>query len=206
MTGEFDTPDQRLTSLYIGTVVDRVDPERLGRVKINVPGIIEPESGWCFPLGTVGGGSFGRGFFAVPKVGAEVGAFFKEGDPDTCWYMCANWGIPEDGDNKGENEVPISVRATTDPERACNIIELETDFFRITIDDNEREGDFGETLEIVDKISGDGITIDRNLDSGPNVFIHGSASLILSSDGLLKIKATQVQINDRIVLPGIKPI
>ncbi len=203
---EFDTPDQRLTSLYIGTVVERVDPERLGRIKANVPGVIEPESAWCFPLGTNGGGSFGTGSFAVPKVGAEVGIFFKEGDPDTPWYMSANWGIPEAGENAGKNEVPVTVRNTSDPARACNIIEQETRFFRITIDENDRDGNFGETLEIIDKNSGDGITIDRNLTSGPQILIKGSAGVLIESDGIVKLKATEIQFNDRIVLPGNQPI
>lgn len=203
---EFDTKDQRLTSLYIGTVVERVDPAVLGRVKVLIPGVIEPKSGWCFQLGATGGGSFGRGFFDVPELGAEVGVFFKEGDPDTPWYMSANWGVPEDGENAGQNEVPVTVRETSDPARACNIREYETRFFRLTFDDNDREDDLGETFEIVDKISGDGMTIDRNLNSGPNVLIKGSAGLILESDGLVKIKGLQVQIGDRIVLPGTKPI
>ena len=59
--------------MYMGYVTERNDPEMLGRVKVCVPGFLEPESGWAWPLGTVGGGTKDCGFFAVPPVGAEVG-------------------------------------------------------------------------------------------------------------------------------------
>ena len=45
-----------------------------------VPGILEPHSGWAWPLGTCGGGMRDRGFFAVPEVGAEVAVFFNQGE------------------------------------------------------------------------------------------------------------------------------
>ena len=76
MAGEFDTDDPRYTALYIGEVVDRDDPEGLGRVRLRIPGLVDPASSWAFPLGTVGGGSDRRGFFSVPEKGAEVGVLF----------------------------------------------------------------------------------------------------------------------------------
>ena len=54
MAGEFDTDDPRYTALYIGEVVDRDDPEGLGRVRLRIPGLVDPASSWAFPLGTVG--------------------------------------------------------------------------------------------------------------------------------------------------------
>ena len=82
MSGEFDTTDPRYTALYIGVVTNRKDPEGLGRVKVRIPGLIEPESDFALPLGTLGGGSDRRGLFAVPEVGAEVGILFNQGDVD----------------------------------------------------------------------------------------------------------------------------
>src|SRR5215831_13124728 len=80
MAGEFDTDDPRYTALYIGHVVDRADPEGLGRVRVRIPGLVEPASAWAYPLGTLGGGSDRRGFFCVPEQGAEVGVLFCQGD------------------------------------------------------------------------------------------------------------------------------
>ena len=42
---------------YDGSVVDNRDPEGRHRVKIRVPGILEPESDWALPWATIGGGS-----------------------------------------------------------------------------------------------------------------------------------------------------
>src|SRR5512136_1169857 len=81
--------------MYLGHVTDRNDPEGLGRVRVSIPGLIEPESGWAWPLGTSGGGSRDRGFFAVPEVGAEVAIWFNQGDlSEEPFYLSAHWGKP----------------------------------------------------------------------------------------------------------------
>lgn len=90
-----------MLGLYVGYVVQRDDPEQLGRVKICVPGVLEPESAWAWPLGTGGGGSKDAGLFAVPDLGAEVGVFFNRGDVEAPYFLTANWGKPN-----GESEVP----------------------------------------------------------------------------------------------------
>ena len=89
------THDTRLTGMYVGYVTDRRDPERLGRVRVCVPGLIEPYSAWAWPLGTSGGGSKDHGFFAVPEEGAEVALFFNQGDVDAPYFLSAHWGRPE---------------------------------------------------------------------------------------------------------------
>ncbi len=97
--------DTRLLGLYVGFVTKRDDPEQLGRVKVCVPGVLEPESAWAWPLGTAGGGSKNRGLFAVPEAGAEVAVFFNQGDVDAPYYLAAHWGKPG-----GESEVPEEAR------------------------------------------------------------------------------------------------
>src|SRR6185503_13488238 len=87
MNDDFDAPDQRLLGLHVGHVVDRADPLKLGRVRIRIPGLIQAASAWAFPLGTLGGGSDRRGFFAVPEDGAEVGVLFQEGDVERPYYL-----------------------------------------------------------------------------------------------------------------------
>jgi hypothetical protein len=79
---ELDDNEIPHIGLYIGVVVKRDDDEKLARVKVRIPGLIEPMSAWAFPLGTVGGGSDARGFYAVPEEGAEVGVLFHQGDVD----------------------------------------------------------------------------------------------------------------------------
>lgn len=79
---DFQLHDTRLPGMYVGYVTTRDDPEQLGRVRVCIPGVLEPESAWAWPLGTLGGGSRNRGFFAVPEQGAEVAVFFNQGDVD----------------------------------------------------------------------------------------------------------------------------
>ena len=69
---DIHTHDSRLLGMYVGYVTKRDDEEQLGRVRVCIPGVLEPESAWAWPLGTSGGGSKDRGFFAVPEEGAEV--------------------------------------------------------------------------------------------------------------------------------------
>lgn len=83
--------DTRLPGMYVGYVTHRNDPEKLGRVRVCIPGVLEPHSAWAWPLGTAGGGFKDRGFFAVPEEGAEVAVFFNQGDVDQLFGI---WPCP----------------------------------------------------------------------------------------------------------------
>jgi uncharacterized protein involved in type VI secretion and phage assembly len=190
MTGEFDPRDPRHTGLYIGHVVDRADPEQLGRVRIRIPGLIEPASAWAFPLGTVGGGSDGRGFFAVPEVGAEVGVLFHQGDVDHPYYLCGHWGKPG-----GATEVPSPARGLSAGE-APQVRAFETRRFVLVFDDRVGQ----ETLRIQDKAPGGAqIEFDGTV---MGITLKATSALVLQADGLVSIEGTTVVINGRLVLPG----
>ena len=193
MAGEFDTHDPRYTALYVGHIVDQADPERLGRVRVQIPGLIEPASAWAFPLGTVGGGSAGRGFFAVPELGAEVGVLFHQGDPDHPYYLSGHWGRPEGG-----SEVPGPARGLSASETP-QVRVFETGRFLLVFDDRPGQ----EALVIKDKISQDHVELDGR---GMGITIKGSSAVLLVSDGLISIDSPTVQINGRLVLPSGKPI
>jgi hypothetical protein len=96
-----DAEDTKLPYIYEGVVVDRNDPEKLGRIRFAVPGLIEPASPWAYPASTLGGGSKDCGFFAVPEKGAGVYVFFVGGDIDEPRYFAGHWGLTNQG-----NEVP----------------------------------------------------------------------------------------------------
>ncbi|MEO7729591.1 MAG: phage baseplate assembly protein V, partial [Kofleriaceae bacterium] len=184
MAGEFDTHDPRYTALYIGHVVERADPERLGRVRVRIPGLIEPASTWAFPLGTVGGGADRRGFFAVPETGAEVGVLFHQGDVDHPYYLCGHWGKPA-----GATEIPAPARQLSD-EDTPQVRAFETGRYVLAFDDRAGK----ESLVIQDKKSGDQIELDG---ASMGITIKGTAALLLKADGVIAIEGTTVVINGR---------
>ena len=193
MAGEFDTDDPRYTALYMGEVVDREDPECLGRVRVRIPGLIEPASAWAWPLGTLGGGSDRRGFFSVPEKGAEVGVLFHQGDVDHPHYLCGHWGKPD-----GQVEVPEPVREL-EKEEAPLVRAFETGRFLLSFDDRDGK----EALVVKDKKSGDQIEFDGK---GMGITVKATSALMLKADGMVSIDAAVVQINGRLVMPGTKPI
>ena len=92
---ELDEGDIRYLGLYEGTVVDNADPLKCGRVRVQIPGLIEPASAWAEPVGKAGG-SKARGELAVPEVGATVVVQFLMGDPDRPKYQPGHWGRGEE--------------------------------------------------------------------------------------------------------------
>lgn len=189
MAGEFDIPVPHYPGLYIGYVVDRSDPEGLGRVRIRVPGLLEPASAWAWPLGTVGGGSRGRGFYCVPDLGAECGVLFHAGDIDHPYFLAGHWGRPD-----GEPEVPTPVRGLP-PDEAPQLRVFETGRFLLGFDDRNGR----EALRIEDKVSGDQIVLDG---FAMAVTIKATSSLSLQCDGVVSIEGVSVVINGRPVLAG----
>lgn len=78
-----DTP--KFKGRYRGEVIDNNDPNKLGRVKVNVFGIfdgIDPSClPWAIPATSIfSGAGAGFGHFTVPEVNSYVWCFFEEGD------------------------------------------------------------------------------------------------------------------------------
>ncbi|MBI3184812.1 MAG: hypothetical protein HYZ28_21960 [Myxococcales bacterium] len=188
-----DDGEVRYPGLYIGEVADREDPESLGRVRVRIPGLVEPASNWAFPLGTVGGGSDRRGLFSVPEKGAEVGVLFHQGDVDHPYYLCGHWGKPD-----GQAEVPEPVRGLS-KEEAPQVRAFETGRFLLVFDDREGK----EALVIKDKRSGDQVEFDG---VAMGITVKATSALLLKADGIVSIEGATIQLNGRVVLPGPKPI
>jgi uncharacterized protein involved in type VI secretion and phage assembly len=72
--------ESRYYGKYRGQVTDNDDPDNLGRVKAQVPRLLDTqETGWALPAFAYGGASE-QGFFAVPDIGAGVWIEFEGGD------------------------------------------------------------------------------------------------------------------------------
>lgn len=189
-----DDASECIYGLQIGFVIDNADPDRLGRVTVCIPGLIEPESAWAWPLGT-GGGADRRGCYQVPDKGAEVGVFFRDGDPQAPWYLGAQWGMPA---GTTTPEVPEPIRTIAVAE-APKVKALETERYLVVIDD--RPATRG--LYLQDKVSEDVIEID-GVKQG--IRLKGSYAVSIEADGIVNINGAQVLIKGRPVLPGTKPI
>jgi len=181
-------PDPRFLGLHVGVVTDRDDPEGIGRVRVRIPGLIEPESAWAWPLGTGGGGAAQCGLFAVPPVGADVGVLFAGADPDCPAYLCGPWGKPA-----GRSEVP------TEGQVGPDVRVLSTPTFAIVLD--ERNG--GAALRIVNRRSGDIVELDATTNS---ISITATTELRLQATGRISIDALAVTINGRPVATSPEPI
>lgn len=181
-------------SIYDGVVYDNLDPMLIGRVRVTVPGLIEPYSAWALPVGMPGSGP-GRGFWAVPPVGANVSVMFKEGDPDHPRYFCGPWGAPDGA----EPDSPSFVHDLS-PSDAVQVAGLQTKRWNIVCDD--RPGH--ESLIIADRSNDQNqIEIDGVSQS---VTINGMVAVQIKSTGVVKIDALQIILNGRVVLPSGNPI
>lgn len=176
--------DTRLFGMYVGHVTDRKDPDKLGRVRVCVPGLLEPHSAWAWPLGTVGGGSKNRGFFAVPEEGAEVALFFNQGDVDKPYFISAHWGKPN-----GESEVPEEAQKDSPDNRV-----LATETFRLELD--ETEG--ARRLKITNKKTDDYLLFDAEENT---ITLQGTTSIIIKAVGAISLDATHITIGGRAIRP-----
>lgn len=206
MPGEHDQHgDPRYTAMYVGTVTKNDDPKKLGRVKVKVPGLIDPESDWALPLGT-GGGIKSRGTYAPPAVGAECALFFNQGDVDQPFYLTAHWGEPG-----GKRETPGPVggyKGANDPEdpealSPADATKVRTVFEgeRYVVWADERPGK--ERLVLRDKKLDDEVEMDG---AKGGISIRATAGIYLKTEGAVVIDALSCVINGRNVLPGGKPI
>jgi hypothetical protein len=75
-----DRTDSRYYGKYRGKVVDNADPLNLGRIRAQVPKLLEvTETGWALPSFPYGGISE-QGWFFVPDIDANVWIEFEHGD------------------------------------------------------------------------------------------------------------------------------
>ncbi|HEY33074.1 MAG TPA: hypothetical protein G4O10_08220 [Dehalococcoidia bacterium] len=84
----------RFYGKYRGVVTDVDGPEDMGRIRANVPEVLEDvESPWALPCVPYSGN--GVGVYGIPPVGAGVWIEFEAGDPaqaiwTSCWWCGTN--------------------------------------------------------------------------------------------------------------------
>jgi hypothetical protein len=185
---EEDGEVPKVFGLETGYVVDRDDPEGLGRVRVCIPGLLEPYSAWALPLGGGGGTSKDRGEFSVPRLNAEVGVFFKRGNIERPYYLASNWGKPN-----GQSDVPPEAQGKVDN----RVISTET--FAIELDETEGS----RKCKLSCRKTGDFIEINAEDNT---MTLSATTALNIAVVGALNIQALQVTINGRVVETTGKPI
>ncbi|MCL4706188.1 hypothetical protein KJ068_13555 [bacterium] len=87
---------------YRGVVTDNQDPKKLGRIRVNVPGLLGPQvqTGWAMPCLPYGG-AFDLGFFFLPEIGSGVWVEFEGGDLEFPIWVGTYWAIRD-----GNSELP----------------------------------------------------------------------------------------------------
>lgn len=103
--------DRQYLGKYRGFVKAVDDPEKLGRVRCQVPAVLGNEllTDWAWPSGSWYGGLEDYGFFAVPEMESSVLVEFEDGNVDRPLYAAVWWGKPG-----GKNHVPKLARGEKD--------------------------------------------------------------------------------------------
>lgn len=188
-----DTPgDRRFVAMYHGVVTDNADPLKIQRVRVRVPGLLEPQSRWAFPLGTLGSGD-GIGFYSTPPIGAEVGVWCSQGDPNFVFYVSGHWPAP-----RGTPKSPGFASNAT-PAEAPLMRGFESERFVLLFDNRPGK----ESFEIRDKVSGDGIAYDSLTRA---MQIKSTTAIVIDATGAVEIKGAAITIAGRPVTPGAGPI
>jgi uncharacterized protein involved in type VI secretion and phage assembly len=81
----------RFYGKYRGTVVNNVDPLKMGRLMVQVPDVLgSSPSSWAMPCLPISGKQMGM--FVLPQIGAGVWVEFEQGDPDYPIWVGCWWG------------------------------------------------------------------------------------------------------------------
>ncbi len=187
---------ERLLGLYMGRVVDRDDPDGDGRVRVEIPGVIDGKSAWAKPRG---GGSALWGFIAVPPLDADVYVQFVNGDQNVPRYEPADWG-ERDGVRElfPEFDSPDVIVGGYGP-------------FRFVIDLREdKEAGITPSLMVkqVVKLPDGSETDTAWFTLGENsAGMHGDSAAQVSSGAITDISSEgDVQVKERKVMPAQRPI
>lgn len=205
--------NRNIYGVAIGIVTNNSDPEKRGRVKVNLPWRGEnDESYWARIASPMAGNE--RGLVFYPEVGDEVLVAFQHGDVNYPYVIGALWNgqdKPPETNADGKNNIR-KIRSRSGHELIFNDddknkqekIEIHTKGgHRIILDDSSGK----EKIEIVDKSGNNKIIIDSVQNSiamesamkltikANMVEIEGSTSLTLRSNAALTIQGMPVKIN-----------
>lgn len=213
LSREDSQQNRNIYGVAIGIVTNNSDPEKRGRVKVNLPWRGEnDESYWARIASPMAGNE--RGIVFYPEVGDEVLVAFDRGDITFPYVIGALWNgqdKPPETNADGKNNIR-KIRSRSGHELIFNDddknkqekIEIHTKGgHRIILDDSSGK----EKIEIVDKSGNNKIIIDsvqksiamesemKLIIKANMVEIEGSTSLTLKSNAALTIQGMPIKIN-----------
>jgi Type VI secretion system/phage-baseplate injector OB domain len=165
-------PDTPYYGLYTGIVLERDDPLKLGRVRVQIPGLVDEGTAWALPL-TFGGGTKQRGAIFTPPLGAEVGVLFRMGDIDQPYYLGGNLGVGEE---------------LTGTDGHPDAHAIETEHYVVLIDDRPES----KSVTFLDKASGDCIQLNGVQRA---ITIKATSLVTIEAQGFIHINGLEVFIN-----------
>jgi hypothetical protein len=183
-----------------GIVRDNADPEGTGRVRVEIPGVMQITPYWVMPGNWPAQGD-GRGAQAAPPdEGAQVAVIFEYGqylDPGShAFYFTGYYGITAAGASNGPTIISAAPSAAAARKRTCL---WESTKLTVYIVDDPDGAD--ERLVLQSKISGS--KIELNAADGPSgkaesIYIEARTLLSLYAKGMIDIRADgHVQIQGR---------
>jgi hypothetical protein len=175
-----DKVERRYFGKYKGFVVDNADPDKRGRLRLQIPSVLGKDvvSGWALPCAPFGGAD-GQGFFFVPDNKAGVWVEFEEGLLDYPIWVGTFWSKPG-----GKTEVPQPGGDQSPP--TSKIIKT----INHTIELADAEG--GEAIKITDKKNSNTVTID----SSGIAMEDKSGNKITMASGGVTITSQKIKLGD----------
>ena len=169
-------------------VRQRDDPEGIGRVKLEIPGLIQLST-WALPVGHPFAGKAGLGSIEPPPLGASVLAGFESANLETPYYFTGPWPI-------GGAPAGHAVTATGD-----NKVFVDE---KLKIERDARIGTSGYRITDV-ATGGAAVKIEMDLET-LQVEVSSTLAVTVRAVGPLQLTGGAVTINGRVVLPTGKPI
>ncbi len=185
---------EMLHGLYLGTIINRDDPDGNARVRVRIPGMIE-QSNWARPKG---GGHKQWGSNDVPPLDADVYVQFINGNPELPVYEPADHGVRPQADGQEETE--------RFPEfEGPDVHVWGRGPFRLVVDN--REGQRQAMMKIVREVNDveeDVVWIAFNYEDN-SLLLHVESALGLEGT-ILDAKFPTIQLNGRKLVPNGKPV
>ncbi len=193
-------------SIVIGVVTNNNDPDKFGRVKVQLPAMSEVESFWAPVLLPAGGKE--RGISMLPMVGDQVVVAFENGDPSHPYVIGSMFNGKDtpgeemavtDGSFALKSDKKALIRAKEDitlqSDKGKWLIKIDNGEITETVKTGGYTGEFDGAWKLNSKQA---ITVESKQSvtvKAPTITVEAQASLSVESKGTLSLKGAQVTIS-----------